>query len=73
VINNIFDNCGPVYQALPEFLAKYEYQDIVDVMNTRFRVASNTEDPVFVYFSKHPEMLVPFNKYMAYRREGMST
>ncbi|KAE9369977.1 S-adenosyl-L-methionine-dependent methyltransferase [Stipitochalara longipes BDJ] len=68
-----FNNCGPVYQALPDFLAKHKYQDITDVTNTPFQDAFNTPDPVFVYFSKHPEKLAPFNEFMAARRKGMPT
>jgi demethylsterigmatocystin 6-O-methyltransferase len=42
-------------------------------MNSPFQMAFNTEDPVFVYFSKHPETMGPFNEFMAYRRQGMPT
>ena len=70
---NSFDVVGPVFQALPDFLAKHKYHDITDVNNTAFQDAYDTSDPVFVYFSKHPEKLTHFNEFMAYRRNGMAT
>jgi demethylsterigmatocystin 6-O-methyltransferase len=62
-----------MYQALPDFLAKIKYQDLVDNHNTVFQEAYKTKGTPFGYMETHPQSAAYFNKYMAHRRKGMNT
>ena len=68
-----FDACGPLFQEMPKFLEKTKYQDITDNMHTVFQDALKTDDPVFLWYPKNPEMFAYFNIHMASRREAMTT
>ncbi|PSR79711.1 S-adenosyl-L-methionine-dependent methyltransferase [Coniella lustricola] len=48
-IYHFFDNCGPVFQALPSFLAESKYQDVTDAAHTAFQKAFPTELPAFMW------------------------
>ena len=62
-----------MYQALPDFLKKHKYQDIVDNANTVHQTAWNVEGPVFMWLAQHPERVQWFNDFMAHGRKGLAT
>ena len=59
-----FENCGPLFQEMPAFLRKINYQDVTDGKATVFQPAYNTELDTYTYFSQHPENLKSLIKYM---------
>ena len=59
-----FENCGPLFQEMPAFLRKNNYQDVTDGKATVFQPAYNTELDTYTYFSQHPENLKALIKYM---------
>ena len=62
-----------MYQEMPAFLAKINYTDITDNNNTVHQAAFKTDEPVFAWFTKHPQNASYFNDYMMHRRQGMAT
>ena len=58
---------------MPKFLEKTKYQDITDNMHTVFQDAFKTDEPVFAWYPKQPELFPYFNIHMAARRESMTT
>lgn len=63
-IYHFFDNCGPVFQALPAFLAKTKYQDITDADHTAFQEAFPTDLPAFMWLPSQPERFGPLQQVM---------
>lgn len=63
-IYTYFDNFGPVYQALPEFLAATGYRDIVNENNTPFQKVFLTDLPVFRWLATQPERSRPLHEFM---------
>ena len=68
-----FHTLGPVYQAMPDFLAKIHYQNITDNANTVHHAAWKTDKPPFMWFAEHPKNAGYFNDYMLHRHKGMAT
>ena len=68
-----FDILGPVYQEMPKFLEKINYQNITDGYNTVWQSAHETDEPVFIWYPKRPELFAYFNQHMAARRKSMTT
>ena len=64
---------GPVYQALPDFLAEIHYKDITDSANTVHQAAWKTDKSAFMWFAENPKNAGYFNDYMLHRRKGMTT
>ena len=60
-----------MFQEMPAFLAKTNYQDPKDSANTVFQAAWKTELPVFLWYPQQEETYAQFNKHMAARRESM--
>jgi len=56
-IYNYFDNRGPIMQALPDFLAETNYQDINDSTRTPFNKAFSTDLPLFAWLQTQPKRL----------------
>ncbi|KAK1755797.1 O-methyltransferase-domain-containing protein [Echria macrotheca] len=70
-IRHFFDNCGPVFQALPEFLAEVKYQDVTDSAQTAFQKAFSTDLPAFMWFPTQPEQFNHFQQAMTVQgRQG---
>ncbi|KAH6652311.1 o-methyltransferas-like protein [Truncatella angustata] len=63
-IYHFFDNCGPVFQALPAFLAGNKYQDITDATKTAFQTAFPTDLPAFQWLPTQPERFGPLQQVM---------
>ncbi|KAI3396486.1 hypothetical protein diail_12106 [Diaporthe ilicicola] len=63
-VYHFFDNCGPVFQALPSFLAERNYQDVTDAANTAFQKAFPTDLPAFMWLPTQPERLGPLQQIM---------
>lgn len=61
---HFFDNCGPVFQALPSFLAETNYQDITDAAHTAFQKAFPTDLPAFMWLPTQPERFGPLQQVM---------
>lgn len=68
-----FNTIGPVYQEMPDFLAKINYTDITDTANTAHQAAWKSSKPPFAWFVEHPQHASHFNDYMMHRRQGMVT
>ena len=64
---------GPVYQALPDFLAEIHYKDVTDSANTVHQAAWKTDKSAFMWFAEHPKNAGYFNDYMLHRRKEMAT
>ena len=69
-INHCLDALGPAVLALPEFLHKNGYQNPSDLRHGPFQDGHRTEDTLFEWLPKHPELLHNFNLWMAGQREG---
>ena len=70
---NSFDNMGPAYQAIPEFLKENKYADVTDVTNAPLQKAWNTSLPAFLWVQTRPDGFAYFNQWMAAQREFMPT
>ncbi|MCJ1329290.1 hypothetical protein MMC10_005969 [Thelotrema lepadinum] len=68
-----FDNMGPAYQALPDFLAETKYQDPTNVVNSPLQKGWKTDLPAFLWVQTRPEGFKHFNQWMMAQREGMPT
>lgn len=65
---NSFGSASPLYQALPGYLKRTGYKSSADQTDTATKDAFHTPLHIFAYFGQHPELLAPFNDYMALRR-----
>lgn len=63
-IYHLFDNCGPVFQALPSFLAENKYQDPTDAAHTAFQKAFPTDLPAFMWLPTQPDRFGPLQQMM---------
>lgn len=63
-IYHFFNNCGPVFQAFPDFLAENKYQDVNDASNTAFQKAFDTNLPAFQWLPTQPERFHPLQQVM---------
>ncbi|KAI7778925.1 hypothetical protein LA080_001531 [Diaporthe eres] len=63
-VYHFFDNCGPVFQALPSFLAETNYQDVTDAAHTAFQKAFPTDLPAFMWLPTQPERFGPLQQAM---------
>ncbi|KUI68298.1 Demethylsterigmatocystin 6-O-methyltransferase [Cytospora mali] len=63
-IYHFFDNCGPVFQALPTFLVESKYKDITDAAHTAFQRAFPTDLPAFMWLPTQPERFGPLQQVM---------
>ncbi|KAF7536990.1 hypothetical protein G7054_g4069 [Neopestalotiopsis clavispora] len=63
-IYHFFNNCGPVFQAFPDFLAENKYQDIDDASKTAFQKAFPTDLPAFQWLPTQPERFGPLQQVM---------
>ena len=68
-----FGTIGPVFQALPDFLAKINYQDILDDTNTAFQLTHKTSLPGMLWIQEQPQAATYFNDYMAFHRKDQLT
>lgn len=59
-----FENGIPLFQEMPAFLQRNNYQDVTDGKATVFQPAHNTELDTYTYFSQHPERMKTHMKYM---------
>lgn len=63
-IYHFFDNCGPVLQALPIFLAESKYEDITDSAHTAFQKVFPTDLPALMWLPTQPERFGPLQQVM---------
>lgn len=63
-VYHLFDNCGPVFQAFPSFLAETKYQDVTDAAHTAFQKAFPTDLPAFMWLPTQPERFGPLQQAM---------
>ena len=59
-----------VWQYLPEFLRKTDYQEPSDGRDCAFNMAFRTNEPLFDFLTKNPKFLETFNSYMTSQRQG---
>ncbi|KAL5376259.1 hypothetical protein DPSP01_010611 [Paraphaeosphaeria sporulosa] len=69
IVTHFFENCGPLFQEMPAFLRKNNYQDVTDGKATVFQPAYHTELDTYTYFSQHPDNLTALIKYMGLERD----
>ena len=69
-VNHTYDVVGAATMALPSFLAENNYQNPTDPKNCAFQEGLHTQDSVFEWFPKHPELLHNFNLWMTGQRDG---
>lgn len=60
---------GRSFQELPDLLAKLEYRDLTDHVNTAFQVVHKTPLSPFAWMAEHPEVAADFNEWLAYHRK----
>ncbi|EMR85431.1 putative o-methyltransferase protein [Botrytis cinerea BcDW1] len=66
-----FETSGPMYQMLPEFLKKTNYQNPKDPFHTVFQDAFNFPGSAFEWFGQNPKNLRYYQEYMAGRRQSV--
>ena len=69
-VNHTYDVVGPATMALPSFLAKTNYQNPTDPKHCALQEGLHTQDDLFEWFPKHPELLNNFNLWMSGQRDG---
>ncbi|KAF7946517.1 hypothetical protein EAE96_009514 [Botrytis aclada] len=67
---NCFETSGPMYQMLPEFLKKTNYQTPKDSFHTVFQDAFDFPGSAFEWFGQNPKNLGYYQEYMAGRRQN---
>ena len=60
-VNHTYDTVGTATMALPSFLAKTNYRNPTDPKHCAFQEGFHTQDSLFEWFPKHPELLNNFN------------
>ncbi|KAL9100779.1 MAG: hypothetical protein Q9163_003886 [Psora crenata] len=65
-----FGILGPGFFALPEYLAKSQYQSPDDPVDGAFQLSHGTKDHFFEWLSKRPELMSQFQNHMAGYRTG---
>lgn len=73
IITYSFNTVGPMIQALPDFLAENNYQDITSPLHTPLQKAYNTDLHPFAWLQGKPENFGYFNQFMATQRQDMPT
>ncbi|KAK3390367.1 S-adenosyl-L-methionine-dependent methyltransferase [Podospora didyma] len=63
-IYHFFDNCGPVFQAFPDFLKETKYADVTDASKTAFQKAFPTDLPAFMWLPSQPERFASLQQVM---------
>lgn len=66
-----FDSFGPVWQAIPEFLATTSYKNPEDALYGPFQLGNKTDLHLFDWLAANPKQLGFFTEYMTAQREGM--
>ena len=69
-VNHTYDVVGAATMGLPSFLARTKYQNPTDPNNCAFQEGLHTQDSLFEWFPKHPELLNNFNLWMTGQRDG---
>jgi demethylsterigmatocystin 6-O-methyltransferase len=72
-MHSSFDNCGPVFQKLPDFLKETKYQPITDNTKCVLQPAWKINVPAFIWLQQNPERFANFQQYMMQQRQGMPT
>ncbi|KAH8751347.1 O-methyl transferase B [Diaporthe sp. PMI_573] len=67
-LSHYFGISAPQSQVLPAFLKDNGYRNPTDESHTPFGRTFGTNEVPYVWFSRHPEHLEHFNRYMALRR-----
>ncbi|KAI8630255.1 S-adenosyl-L-methionine-dependent methyltransferase [Xylariaceae sp. FL1651] len=65
ILTHFFENCGPLFQEMPRFLHKNDYQDVTDGNATVFQTAYKTDKNTYEWFSQHPEHKAALVRFMA--------
>jgi demethylsterigmatocystin 6-O-methyltransferase len=65
-----FDNTGPIFQALPDYLAETSYADIPDGAHTVFQKAFDTDLTCFGWLPTQPKRFAHLQKLMTVTRQG---
>ncbi|KAM7200828.1 S-adenosyl-L-methionine-dependent methyltransferase [Rhypophila sp. PSN 637] len=73
-IYHFFDNVGPVFQALPDFLAETKYQDVTSASATAFQKAFPEAGPLpaFMWLPTQPERFGHLQQVMTVNGAGAS-
>ena len=69
-VDHTFDTVDQAVMVLPAFLQETHYRNPTDPKHCPFQKAMHTEDILFEWFPKHPELLNNFNMWMMGQRVG---
>ncbi|KAL9625056.1 MAG: hypothetical protein Q9160_000785 [Pyrenula sp. 1 TL-2023] len=65
ISQHFFDNGNILFQEMPDFLRKNNYEDVTDGKATVFQTALQTDLGNYAWFSQHPEYRESLIKFMA--------
>ncbi|KAJ8068747.1 hypothetical protein OCU04_002444 [Sclerotinia nivalis] len=65
-----FNLVGPMWADLPNYLAKHKYQDVTDSNDTCWHSANKTDEHIFSWVGRHPDVAANFGKWMAQCMQG---
>ncbi|KAI9646128.1 hypothetical protein NHQ30_005568 [Ciborinia camelliae] len=68
-----FNLVGPMWNDLPNYLAKHKYQDMTDSNDTCWHSANKTDEHIFSWVGRHPDVAANFGKWMAQYMQGQKT
>src|SRR3954470_22293860 len=58
---------------LPNYLLKHKYHDMIDSKDTCWHSANKTDEHIFSWVGRHPEIAANFGKWMAQYMQGQKT
>ncbi|APA07730.1 hypothetical protein sscle_03g025000 [Sclerotinia sclerotiorum 1980 UF-70] len=64
---------GPIWADLPNYLARHNYQDMTDSNDTCWHSANKTDEHIFSWVGRHPDVAANFGKWMARYMQGQKT
>ncbi|PQE17125.1 O-methyl transferase B protein [Rutstroemia sp. NJR-2017a BBW] len=65
-----FNLVGPMWADLPNYLSNHEYRDMTDSNDTCWHSANKTDEHIFSWVGRHPEVAANFGKWMAQYMQG---
>lgn len=68
-----FNLVGPMWADLPNYLEKHKYQDMIDSNDTCWHSANKTEEHVFSWMGRHPDVAANFGQWMGQYMQGQKT
>ncbi|KAI1114290.1 S-adenosyl-L-methionine-dependent methyltransferase [Nemania sp. NC0429] len=66
-----FETLVPAFNALPEFLRKTSYANVIDGANCPWHLGRHTDKQAFEWVKERPDILGHFTMWMANQRDGL--